>query len=155
MAALRATRCVTCDASYLFSDTMFVTMALIMLIGYGSTMCHAVQHLAHSPHPVAPFVVLGIPVVPKPPIVPVATLPLMLAIPTVSAVGAVPQIHVVPNITVLPPMPAVVPAVMPKVTLQPMPVVVPKVGALPPMPVIAPKVGYLPPMPSTWIVSNR
>jgi hypothetical protein len=113
----------TCDASSLFSTTTFVTMALIMLISYGSTTCHAVRHLAHAPPLVAPFTVSGIRVMPKPPIVPVATLPLMLVMLTIPTAGAVPQIHVVPNTAVLPPMPAVVPAVMPKVTLPLMPTV--------------------------------
>jgi hypothetical protein len=52
-------------------------------------------------------------------------------------------------------MPAVVPVVMPKVTLPPMLVVVPNVGALSPMPVVVPKVGDLPPMPSVCHVPNR
>jgi hypothetical protein len=96
----------TRDASSLFSATTLVNMALIMLIGNGSTTCHAVWHLVHAPLPVAPVAVLGIPVVTKPSIVPVATLPLMLDIPMVLAVGVVPQIHVVPNTAALPPMPA-------------------------------------------------
>jgi hypothetical protein len=79
-------------------------MTLIMLIGDGNTMCHAVRHLAHAPPPIAPVAILGIPIVPKLSIVLVATLPLMLALPTVPAVGVVPQIHVVSNITALPPM---------------------------------------------------
>ncbi|AQK42320.1 hypothetical protein ZEAMMB73_Zm00001d024914 [Zea mays] len=115
-------------------------MALIMLIGNGSTTCHAVWHLVHAPLPVAPVTVPGIPVVTKPSIVPVATLPLMLDIPMVLTVGVVPQIHVVPNTAALPPMSAPVLAVMTKVTLLPMLVVVPKVGAFPPMPVVMPKV---------------
>ena len=77
-------------------------MTLIMLIGNDSTTCHAVRHLAHTPSPVTPFAVPGIPVMPKPPIVIVATLSLMLAIPVVPVVGVVPQIHVVPNITAAP-----------------------------------------------------
>jgi hypothetical protein len=68
------------DASSLFSATTLVTMALIMLIGDGSTTCHAVRYLAHAPPPVAHVIVPGIPVVPKSPIVSVDTLPLMLAI---------------------------------------------------------------------------
>eukprot|EP00267_Zea_mays_P031620 XP_008664087.1 uncharacterized protein LOC103642641 [Zea mays] len=134
----------TRDASSLFSATTLVKMALIMLIGNGSTTCHAVWHLVHAPLPVAPVTVPGIPVVTKPSIVPVATLPLMLDIPMVLTVGVVPQIHVVPNTAALPPMSAPVLAVMTKVTLLPMLVVVPKVGAFPPMPVVMPKVGDLP-----------
>jgi hypothetical protein len=110
-----------------------VMIALIMLIGYGSTTCHIMRHLAHAPPRVAPFAVPGIPVVLSL-IMPVATLPLMLAIPTVPAVSAMPQIHVVSNTAVMPPMPTAVPIVMPKVTLPPMPVVVPKVGDLSLMP---------------------
>uniref|UniRef100_A0A804LD49 Uncharacterized protein n=1 Tax=Zea mays TaxID=4577 RepID=A0A804LD49_MAIZE len=143
----------TCDASSLFSATALVTMALIMLIGDGSTMCHVVRHLAHTPTPIAPVAISGIPVVPKPPIVPVATLPLMLIVPTIPAVGVVPQIHVVSNTAVLPPMSAVVPTIMPKVMLSPMLVIMAKVGALPPMPVVVPKVGDLPSMPSIPVVS--
>jgi hypothetical protein len=85
----------------------------------------------------------------KPSIVHMATLPLILAIPTVLAVGAVPQIHVMLNTAALPPMPVAVPAVMPKMTPLPMPIVVSKVGALPPVPDVVPKVGDLPPMTSS------
>jgi hypothetical protein len=54
-----------CDASSLFFVTALVTMALIMLIVDGITMCHVVRHLAHAPAPVAPVAVPGIPVVSK------------------------------------------------------------------------------------------
>jgi hypothetical protein len=38
-----------------------VTMALIMLIGNGSTTCHAVRHHADTPAPVTPVAIPGIP----------------------------------------------------------------------------------------------
>jgi hypothetical protein len=145
----------TCDTSFLFSATVLMTMALIMLIGDGSTTCHAVRHLAHALPLVAPIAVSRIYVVPKPSIVPVGTLPLMLAISTIPVVGAMPRIHVVPNTAALPPMLAAVPPIMPKLTLPLMPVVRPKVGDSPPMPVVMPKVGDLPPMSYVWPVPNR
>lgn len=124
-------------------------MALIMLIGDGSTTCHAVWHLAHTPslgafscRAEAAYRARGHP----------STDARHTDVP---AVGDVPQIHVVPNTAALPPMPAVVPTVMLKVTLPPMSTVVPKVGALPLMPVVVPKVGDLPSMPSVWPVPNR
>jgi hypothetical protein len=80
---------------------MLVTMALILLVGDGSTTCHVMRHLAHAPL-VAPVAIPSLHVMSKPSIVLVATLPLMLAIPTVPTVGVVPQIHVVPNTAALP-----------------------------------------------------